>query len=83
MRSLGKALLDGHVGEESAELLDDAGVHLRAEGHVQEEELRTRLQQLPQGGGAYHPGACQSITQTYHTSEQHVCEHSEIHRLIR
>lgn len=56
--SLGEALLDGHVGEEVRELLDNSHVHLRAEGDVQQVELRTRLQELLQRGGAHQPSAC-------------------------
>lgn len=62
-RSLSEALLYGHVGEETRELLDDSHVYLWAEGDVQEEELRTGLEELLQGGRTHQTGACQHKTQ--------------------
>ena len=55
--SLCEALLDGDFREEGRELLDDAVVQLGAEGHVQQQQLGTRLQQLLQGLWTHHPGA--------------------------
>ena len=46
--SLSEALLDGHFGEETGELLDDPRVYLRTEGDVQEEKSWTRLEEFLQ-----------------------------------
>lgn len=46
--SLSEALLDGHIGEEAGELLNDPHVYLRTEGDVQEEESWTRLEEFLQ-----------------------------------
>lgn len=59
--SLSEALLDGHVGEEGRELLDDPGVYLGAEGDVEEEKLWTRLQKFLQGSSANHSRTCPSV----------------------
>lgn len=56
--SLSETLLDGHIGEDTRELLDNPRVYLRAEGDVQQEELRTRLEEFLQRGGAHQPSAC-------------------------
>lgn len=57
--SLSEALLDGHVGEGAWELLDDPHVYLRAERDVQEEKLRTRLEEFLQRGSTHQPCTCQ------------------------
>ena len=46
--SLSETFLDGHTGEEAGEFLDDPHVNLRAEGDVQEEKPRTRLEEFLQ-----------------------------------
>lgn len=46
--SLSEALFDGNIGEEIRELLDNPHVYLRAEGDVQEDELRTGLEEFLQ-----------------------------------
>lgn len=50
LRSLSKALLYGHIGELSGELLDHTHVDLGAEGDVQQAQLSTRLEQFLQRG---------------------------------
>lgn len=62
LRSLSEALLYGHIGEDTRELLDGSRVDLRAEGDVQEEELWTGLEELLQGGGTHQAGPCQHKT---------------------
>lgn len=57
--SLSEALLDGHVGEGAWELLDDPHVYLWAERDVQEEKLRTRLEEFLQRGSTHQPCTCQ------------------------
>ena len=57
-----EALFDGDFREEGGELLDDAVVQLGAEGHVQQQQSGTRLQQLLQGLRTHHPGAWISHT---------------------
>lgn len=57
--SLSEALLDGHVGEGTRELLDDTHVYLRAEGDVQEEKLWTRLEEFLQWGRTHQTSTCQ------------------------
>lgn len=44
--SLGETFLDGHIGEKTGEFLHCPRVYLRAEGDVEEDEPRTRLQEL-------------------------------------
>lgn len=46
--SLSETFLDGHLGKLAREFLDDPHVYLRAEGDVEEEELRTRLEEFLQ-----------------------------------
>ena len=46
--SLSETFLDGHLGKEAGEFLDNPHVYLRAEGDVQEAELRTRLEEFLQ-----------------------------------
>ena len=55
--SLCEALLDGHIGEEARELLDDPHVYLRTEGDVQEEKSWARLEEFLQGGSTHQPCA--------------------------
>lgn len=56
LRSLSEALLDGHLGEEAGELLDNPHVYLRAEGDVQEEKSWTGLEEFLQWGSAHQTG---------------------------
>lgn len=44
--SLSEALLDGDIGEEARELLDYPHIYLGAEGNIEEEQLRTRLEEF-------------------------------------
>ncbi|KAG7240639.1 hypothetical protein INR49_026694 [Caranx melampygus] len=48
--SLSETLLDGNIGEQATELLNDPHVYLGAEGDVQEEKLRTGLEEFLQRG---------------------------------
>lgn len=58
LRSLGEALLDGHIGKKARELLDDPRVYLGAEGDVQEAYVRARLEELLQRGSAHQASTC-------------------------
>lgn len=46
MGSLGETFLDGHIGKKAGEFLHCPRVYLRAEGDVEEDEPRTRLQEF-------------------------------------
>lgn len=46
LESLSEALLDGHIGKEARELLNDSRVYLGAKGDVQEVKLTTRLEEF-------------------------------------
>lgn len=66
--SLSEAFLDGNIGEEIRELLDNPHVYLRAEGDVQEDKLRTGLEEFLQWGGAHQPSTCRSENSQKKTS---------------
>lgn len=57
--SLSETFLDGSIGEEATELLDDPCVYLAAEGDVEEKKPRTRLKELLQRGGTHQSCSCQ------------------------